>query len=166
MKKNVFWKTNSAVPPAGRVVFRSAKTGPRLFHDMLVVMTRLNVHSAKPPTLKSSMNLASELIRSEDQGHLEPESKVRDVNDQKARGDEQMEVLLALVMGLWQDVKSLRCNRTTLRHVPSDLLSMNVTAPLQNLGSQQRSRYLGWACEPWEVRTSWIYRRSYMSSLI
>ena len=40
---------------------------------------RLNVHNAKPPTLKSSMNLASELIRSEEQDPLAPDTKVRDL---------------------------------------------------------------------------------------
>lgn len=77
---------------------------------------RVHLRSQKPNTLEEAINIAAELelIKNLENTQINPDSKVRAVTD-KPPSDKQMEVLLGVVEGLRQEVKSLQQTVTSLQ---------------------------------------------------
>lgn len=77
---------------------------------------RINLRSNKPSTLEGAINLASELelIRSLEHTRLDSDTRVRGVVE-KSPHDKQMEVLLGVVEGLRQEVKTLQGTVQSMR---------------------------------------------------
>ena len=71
---------------------------------------RISLRSAKPATLETAFNLASELglIRGLENSHLAQDATVRGLLEHKAKDNEQVETLFGMVEVLRQEVKSLQ----------------------------------------------------------
>lgn len=85
--------------------------------------TRIQLRSAKPATLESAVNLASELelIRGLELNTAQTSAKVCGVSNIKTISDGQMETLLGVVEGLRQEVKSLQVIVNTLQNSTANL---------------------------------------------
>lgn len=92
---------------------------------------RVNLRSAKPSTLENAIDLASELelIRSLEQTRFGPDTQVRGVMETNPN-DKQMELLLGVVEGLRQEVKSLQ---NTTQSIQTS--SGRATATLERTGA-------------------------------
>lgn len=91
---------------------------------------RISLRSAKPATLETAINLASELelIRGLENSHLVQDAKVRGISEHKAKDNEQVETLLGVVEGLRQEVKSLQAAVQVLTSNPVYPASTSVSA--------------------------------------
>lgn len=109
---------------------------------------RINLRSAKPPTLEAAINLASEmeLLRTLEQSQVIPDAKVRGVLE-KSKSDERIEGLLVVVEGLRQEVKSLQTAIHTLQAAPKMTLANPppTTAPGPSQGGRERNGSC-WEC--------------------
>ncbi|KAG7999487.1 hypothetical protein GBF38_000196 [Nibea albiflora] len=90
---------------------------------------RISLRSAKPATLETAINLASELelIRGLE-NNLVQDAKVRGISEHKAKENEQVETLLGVVEGLRQEVKSLQAAVQVLTSNPVYPASTSVSA--------------------------------------
>lgn len=87
---------------------------------------RVSLRSAKPETLEDAIDLTAEieLLRALESTHVTSDAKVRGVVENKPKTDEEMEVLLGVVEGLCQEVKTLQMAvqalQTSSRNVARD----------------------------------------------
>lgn len=123
---------------------------------------RVNLRSAKPPTLEGAINLASELelIRSLEHNQVPTDARVRGVVEISGQ-NKQMELLLGVVEGLRQEVKSLQSTVQSLQPAPADSSRTqqpvaSTSVPRQNRWAQDR-RERGEVC--WECGCNRHIRR-------
>lgn len=109
---------------------------------------RVNLRSAKPLTLEDAINLASELelIRSLEQTRMDSDTKVRGVVE-RSTNDRQMELLLGVVEGLRQEVKTLQNTVQSLKNPERAPVTARTGAATYGPGSRTSNRVeVCWEC--------------------
>lgn len=78
---------------------------------------RVGLKTAKPKTLESAVNLATEmeLLRKLEHSGVVPDARVREVTENKSKVDERLETLLGVVEGLCQEVKTIQSSVQALQ---------------------------------------------------
>lgn len=79
---------------------------------------RIQLRSAKPPTLEDAISVATELelIRDLERTELKVESKVMGVSGRPPAGDSQISTLLSVVEGLRQEMKTLQATVAEIKN--------------------------------------------------